>query len=126
MLLKKHFPIYFITFFSKCKRFLQNLYIISLSIQRRDVMTVALEGSLAHYRKDLEQAGHLVVSLYDRTVPVDAVIYENDSIINMPEFSLGNSQNNAGVLMICAGHLPPETILGMLNQKSYGTGSILF
>ena len=89
-------------------------------------MTVALEGSLAHYRKDLEQAGHLVVSLYDRTVPVDAVIYENDSIINMPEFSLGNSQNNAGVLMICAGHLSPETILGMLNQKSYGTGSILF
>ncbi len=89
-------------------------------------MTVALEGSLAHYRKDLEQAGHLVVSLYDRTVPVDAVIYENESIINMPEFMQSGTQNSNGILMICAGQLSPETILSMLNQKSYGAGSILF
>ena len=89
-------------------------------------MTVALESSLAHYRKALEQAGHRVVSLYDRTLPVDAVVYEHESIINMPEFSMSNLQSTSGVLMICAGRLSPEEVLQMLAQKSYGAGSILF
>ncbi len=87
-------------------------------------MVIAMEDSGGNTAQLLSQRGHTIVSLYGYNGAVDIMIYRNETIMGLMSLQ-DDIGKDSGVLMICERNLSPEEVIKIVEQKSYGEGSLL-
>ncbi len=83
-------------------------------------MIVALENGLEKFHNILLERGHQVVPLYGHGGGVDAIIYQNETIFELPLSPQNYSGEEGGIFMVCARGLEPEQLAEILEHRAYG------
>lgn len=88
-------------------------------------MVVAVEHYLKNIKNHLRERGYRVCDLETCREPVDAAVYREMSILDIPlapeHFArFENGPQSVGILLVCAENRTPEEVEQILQQKVYG------